>query len=279
MTSATCDRVSAMSAQRRLRPLLFGELVIVVVLIRIYDDVRSLANVRTAQALANAQDVLGLERRLHIDVELPANSWLDGHSVLMFMAGCWYQAAHLTVTLSLLAFCWWKRPAIYRAARNCLVLVNLVALGVFFLLPVMPPRLMPGMEFSDSIAEAGLGTAPVGPVPVASYAAMPSLHLAWATWVTIALCLIAGQRRRRLTRVLAAVYPVTTSLVVVVTANHFVLDIVAGVALALLSAWATGLLPAGTGLRLSRSARLPRFGRVPPVRRIPQRASQEGDAS
>ncbi len=244
----------------RLRPLLLGELLIVAVLVRIYDNVRSLADVRSGDALSNALDVLRVERVLHLDVELSANHWLSRHAVAEIVAGCWYQAAHLSVTLSLLAWCWWKRPIIYRAARNALVVINLVALAVFFWLPVMPPRLLPGGGFVDSVADAGLGTAPVGPVQAAAYAAMPSLHLAWATWVALVGVTLS---RPLWVRLVSALYPLLTTAVVVLTGNHYVLDVFAGVAVALACALLTGLVTGRTGLLAAMGQITRRRSRIP----------------
>jgi hypothetical protein len=70
------------------------------------------------------------------------------------------------------------------------------------------------------------------------YAAMPSLHCAWALWTAAAVSSVATHRLLR-----AAIWllPVLTALVVLVTANHYVLDIVA-------AALVTGLGIAGAAL-------------------------------
>jgi membrane-associated phospholipid phosphatase len=56
---------------------------------------------------------------------------------------------------------------------------------------------------------------------------MPSLHIAWAAWCTLALWQIS---RRRWVRVLAVLYPCVTAFAVLATGNHFLLDILAGLA-------------------------------------------------
>ncbi len=82
----------------------------------------------------------------------------------------------------------------------------------------------------------GSGLLQVAPNP---YAAMPSLHVGWATWCA---CVLVSALRRRWIKVLAVAYPFVTLFAVVVTANHYVLDGVAGVA-ALAVGWAvTGAL-------------------------------------
>jgi membrane-associated phospholipid phosphatase len=214
------------------RPALLGELIVIVVLVKVYDHVRRLEAARARPALHHAQDVLAIERWLHLDVELAGNRWLHGHHTLFVIASWWYQLAHLTVTLAVLGWCYLRRPDAYRGARNALVLTNVVGLATFFLYPVMPPRLLPDGGYVDSVAATGFGSSHTGPVPADQYAAMPSLHLAWAVWTaSVGMLLLARYR----VRVLWLLYPVLTAVVVVVTANHYVLDVVAGVAVAVLA--------------------------------------------
>jgi membrane-associated phospholipid phosphatase len=69
------------------------------------------------------------------------------------------------------------------------------------------------------------------------FAAMPSLHLAWAVWCAAA---VVPAMKRRWTKALAVAYPVVTLIAVVATGNHFVLDTVAGVLLASVSLLVVG---------------------------------------
>jgi hypothetical protein len=224
------------------RPRLLGELVVVALLVFAYDRVRRHAAPRRDEALAHGQAVLHAEQRLHLDWEHAANAWLNQHLTLREVASWWYQLAHLTLSMSVLAWCWLAAPAVYRVARNTLVLTNVAGLIVFAVCPVAPPRLLPGAGFSDSIAVA-LGTGQAAHPPPDQYAAMPSLHLAWATWVVVTVWAITGHtgRLRRL-RGPAVLHPVFTGAAVVATANHYVLDLVAGVALALLARGLAGLI-------------------------------------
>jgi membrane-associated phospholipid phosphatase len=131
--------------------------------------------------------------------------------------------------MAVLTCCYLWFPQFYRAARNSLVLTNVVGMTVFVLLPVMPPRLLPEGGFIDSVADAGFGHNHGGPIEPAQFAAMPSLHLAWATWVAVvAFFMLRGKPYR----VLVFIYPVLTTVAVVSTANHYVMDAVAGAALA-----------------------------------------------
>jgi membrane-associated phospholipid phosphatase len=223
---------------RRVRPRLIGELVVVAVLLRVYDLIKSLADRKAAEGLHNAGRVRALERTLHLDWERSLNRFTTHHHVLDLICVYWYQFAHETITITVLALCWWFRPHAYRSARNALVAINVVGLTVFALFPVAPPRLLPGAGFVDSVAAAGFGTSHGGPVMADQFAAMPSLHLAWATWTAV---LLYRWTRRPLLRALCVLYPMWMVVVVVGTANHYVLDAIAGVATAALCIAATGM--------------------------------------
>lgn len=211
------------------RPFLIGELLVVFVLLHVYDYVKSLEAVRMPAALHNGIDVLNAEHDLHINIEYAANHWIVHHQTLSTLLVWWYQYSHITGTMAVLACCYLWFPHLYRPARNSLVLTNCVGMVVYVLLPVMPPRLLPGGGFIDTVALAGFGTDHGGPVQAAQFAAMPSLHLAWATWVALmAFTMLRGKAHRRL----VFIYPVITTISVITTGNHYVLDVVAGIALA-----------------------------------------------
>jgi hypothetical protein len=218
---------------------LCGELAIVAFLVLCYDRVRNLAQVRRALSLHDGVQLLGFERHLHIDVELPVNLWLAAHRELAEVASWYYQLAHLTVTLLVLTVCYVRRPAVYPSARNALVLINVIGLVCFWVYPVAPPRLLPGRAFIDVTEMTGVATASSTSAPN-PYAAMPSLHTAWAVWVAcVALVLV----RRRWAGMAWVLYPVLTVAVIVSTGNHYVLDVVGGVAVAFVGVSVAGLAP------------------------------------
>jgi hypothetical protein len=249
-------RAAATVVGRR-RPHLLGEVLVVLILLRVYDMVRAHAEVRRGAALEHGQTILDLERWLNIDLEKAANVWVTGHRLLSLVASDVYQFAHVTVTLSVLAWCWLRRPELYRTARNALVLINLMGLTVFLLLPVAPPRLLPGGGYVDAVALAGFGASHGGPVAADQFGALPSLHLAWAVWSTVVL--IRMLPRTSWARMSWA-YPVLVTTVVVVTGNHYLLDAVAGTAVAL----AALQLAQGRPTYLARKA--PRSGPEQPLR-------------
>jgi membrane-associated phospholipid phosphatase len=108
----------------------------------------------------------------------------------------------------------------------------------FWLFPVAPPRLLPGrfgiVDTLTAVGNSGHFETSLINSAGDQYAAMPSLHVAWAVWSALAVYPVL---RRRAPRLLAAAYPVMTTLVVVTTGNHFFLDTIAGALLAG-AAWA-----------------------------------------
>jgi membrane-associated phospholipid phosphatase len=237
------------------RPALAGELVVVAVLVFCYDRICGLATAHQTVAVRNGEHVLGVEQRLHLDVELTINLWLAAHSHLAWLASWYYQLVHLTVTLLVLLACYWWRPDVYRSARNALVAINALALVVFWTFPVAPPRLLPGSGFVDITQATGAaaGAATSAPDP---YAAMPSLHTAWAVWVAIIGWALL---RRWWARALVIAYPAVTVTVIVVTGNHYLLDAVAGGLLAAAATVAAGMRRRHGGVQLGLRRGAPRW--------------------
>jgi hypothetical protein len=250
----------------RARPRWWVELLIVGWLLWVYDAINNLAHLRYGLAISHALGVLHLEQALHIDPERTLNRWMAHHHTLGVVSSYYYDNAHFIVTFGLLAWLWWRRADIYRPLRSALIFMNVIGLAVFWLYPVAPPRMLVG--FSDVVANTGaVGSWHTGPLAsdANQLAAMPSLHMAWAAWCAVVIwqmtkkvegpglavfdlpaCAPSGVRHplspRTWVRVLAVLYPCVTCLAVLGTGNHFVLDILAGLAtaalaLALVAVW------------------------------------------
>lgn len=217
---------------RVLRPAILGEVAVVLLLLRAYDMIRAHSELRAQAALRNGWELLHAERLLHIDLEPAVNRWTSLHHVVSLAASYWYQFFHITVTLLVLLWCYWRRPGSYRRVRNALVLTNVFGLAFFLLYPAAPPRFLPGAGFFDAVANAGFGTSHGGPVTADQYGAFPSLHLAWAVWTAVVAARLV--RPRWLSRLWLG-YPLITAGVVVATGNHYVLDVLAGIGIALIS--------------------------------------------
>jgi hypothetical protein len=240
MERMTWPAPAALRAPRRVRlPRgAWAELLAVAVLYACYSVARTLVPGDVAVARGNGSGILGVERFLHLDVESAANSWLTGHATLALLASYWYAALHYTVTPALLLLLRKRAPrATYRALRNALMAATMFAVIGYAAFPAMPPRLLGG--YTDTLAQTSAhgwwgaeASAPRGMGGLTNqFAAMPSMHVGWAVWCALAAAvLLAGHRRLRAA---AWLYPLGTLAVVVATANHWVVDGVAGAAVVL----------------------------------------------
>jgi hypothetical protein len=224
----------------------------------LYDVVTGLAPLRQALALAHGRSLLHFEQSLHMALELSFNRWLAAHHTLGVVLSYYYDNAHFIVTFALLGWLWWRRPDIYRPLRNALVGINLIGLVVFWRYPVAPPRMLGG--FTDVIASShALGSWHTGSLAADAdqLAAMPSLHIAWAAWCGVALWRMSA---RRWMRGVALLYPCLTACVVLSTANHYLLDVLAG---AVTAAIAVGLVRLASVPHVTKLLRSRETGRLP----------------
>jgi PAP2 superfamily len=206
------------------------EALVVVWLCWVYDAITNYAPLRLHAALSHGEGVLDLERSLGIDPELGLDRWLAGHHTLALAVSDYYDNAHFIVTLGLLGWLWVRRVDLYRPLRNSLVAVNVIGFVVFWLYPVAPPRMLHAVGFSDVVASThAFGSWHTGALASAAnqLAAMPSLHMAWAAWCAVALWRLS---RSAWVRGVAILHPCMTALAVVATGNHYVLDVLAGLA-------------------------------------------------
>jgi membrane-associated phospholipid phosphatase len=218
------------------RTRLWVEALVIAWLCWVYDLINNLAPLRLRSALAHGWGVLHLERSLGLDPELTLNRWLTAHHTLGLMLSDYYDNAHFVVTLGLLGWLWYRRADIYRPLRNTLVAINVIGLAVFWLYPTAPPRLLAGSGFDDVVASThALGGWHTGTLAAAAnqFAAMPSLHMAWAVWCSLVMWRLSP---RRWVRCAAVIYPCLTCVAVLATGNHYLLDVLAGVATAVLAA-------------------------------------------
>ena len=209
---------------RRVRPRWWFELGFVVVLDLLYEMIRNEAPDQVAEAVGNSRSVLHVEHLVGLDIESGINALFASHAWLAIPANYCYSTLHTVVAVAVLVWLYVARPTRYRRARSVLLAMTLIALVGYWLFPLAPPRLTTGAGFVDTVrAFSTWGVSPATPVVSASnpYAAMPSMHVGWALWSGTMLARFA---HRPWLRVLGVCYPLATFLVVVATANHFVLD-------------------------------------------------------
>jgi hypothetical protein len=181
---------------------------------------------RRAAARRHGHTIFDLEQRLHLDVEKALNHWLAPHHTLTTLANYEYAWTYILSALALLAWIWVRHRELWRPARDSFLVLNLIAIGTFALYPTAPPRFLGHLGFVDTVSRGGtVGSWGSGLVDAANQlAAMPSLHVGWALWVSVVLARITASRWVQL---LSAVHVLVTLFVVMATANHYLLDAVA----------------------------------------------------
>lgn len=213
-----------------------------------------------APAFGHAKDVIHLEQVMHLYFEPGVQQrYLDlpAHGLIQLW-NLYYGIAHFLVTLVALVWMFRRQPRRHRLLRNTLALTTALAVIGYASYSLMPPRLLddPG-EFGGCqiYAPQAAATAPPGALSAPGcdefgyvdtvaryggwisfgsqgmkefsnqYAAMPSMHIGWATWSAIVLIPLV---RRRWAKALVALHPFLTLVAIVVTANHYWIDAIGG---------------------------------------------------
>ncbi|MFI2234900.1 phosphatase PAP2 family protein [Streptomyces chrestomyceticus] len=229
------DAPSASSGGRlaRLRaprtPRLWFEILLIAVSYWVYSLIRNAVPEQKAQALKNADWIWEAEQTLGIAVEKTVNHAVDSVTWLIVSMNYYYATLHFVLTIGVLVWLYRWHPGRYAAARLALFATTGVALVGYYFYPLAPPRLMNGGGFIDTvIVHHTWGSMASGNLASMSnqYAAMPSMHIGWSLWCGVMIALIA---KPVWAKVLGLLYPTTTLVVIVSTANHFWLDAVGGV--------------------------------------------------
>lgn len=194
-----------------------------------YFLVRGVTQGSTEQAERNAMTILRIERRLRLDVEIWAQDLIVDHSTLVTLANWVYIWGHWPLIIATLyALHRWK-PVHYLRFRNSLFVSGAIGIIIYMSLPVAPPRLL-DPSYHDTVTDFSTSYRLLQPPALVNkYAAMPSLHAGWNLLAGIALY---RATTRRYLRAMSVLGPIAMALAVVFTANHFVLDVVAGEAVA-----------------------------------------------
>lgn len=208
----------------------YGEVAAIGVFYELYSLTRDLDGPGASRAIANAYRVVRWERAIGIFQEQRIQAALLPYHTLIVALNDFYASAHFLAVASVLLYLFLRHPDRYRRWRNALAITTALALIGFATFPLAPPRLLPAsFHFVDTLRTyGGLWNFSSGPINAISnqFAAMPSLHTGWSTWCALAL---ASLTRRRWAKVASFVYPALTVFCVIVTANHYFLDVAGGV--------------------------------------------------
>lgn len=207
------------------------ELVLIVVVTFAYFLTRGLIRGREGNAADHASRLLSVEGALHLNPERPIQHFTLHHERLMQLANNFYLYAHLPVLIGVAVWLYIARPWAYPWFRNAFLISALFGLSIYVLLPVAPPRFMPG--FVDTMALYGFNVDGSAAGPLYNpYAAMPSLHVGWSLLAGIAMFACA---RSWWLKAAGIALPLMMTMSVIMTGNHYLLDAVAGAMVILVS--------------------------------------------
>lgn len=199
----------------------------------LYFIVRGLVVDRDAEALANARDIIDLERGLGVFWEPRVQDWVLRHDLVIRFFNFVYFWLDFPLIVGFGLWMYFARRHEYTVARDALLLSGAISLVVYNLYPVMPPRLLPSgtfvgtiERFSDLSYQAQSMQAFVNP-----YAAVPSLHFGWAMIIGASMVVTL---RHPLLRGFGMALPWLQLAAIVATANHYILDALAGVVVCLI---------------------------------------------
>lgn len=205
------------------------EILLVLSFYGIYSTIRNANKSNPPLARANAYQLMDWQRTLGINIEREVHEWALNIRPLIIASNYFYGSLHFVVTIGVAVFIFRKHRDAYPLWRNTLMIATALALIGFAFWPLMPPRLLPASYgFVDTLAQyPTFWSFNQGAVNEISnqYAAMPSVHCAWALWCA---CILVPRMRHWWSKGLAALYPVGTVITIVLTANHYLLDAVGG---------------------------------------------------
>jgi hypothetical protein len=204
-----------------------------------YRLVRGLVEGDANAAFAHARDVISLERTLHVFVEPSIQAWGSSSHFLMVLSSWLYVNAQTSVTVAALIYLYLRHNRNFYFVRNMFMVAMAIALAGYAAFPTAPPRFLPEWGFIDSVANfTGVHVSHASASLNALtnlYAAVPSMHVAFALMIGWTLARLV---RWRVLRVMWALYPFLMAFVIVVTANHFIIDALLGALTAGASAYA-----------------------------------------
>ncbi|WP_084517896.1 phosphatase PAP2 family protein [Microtetraspora niveoalba] len=219
-------RSGALVGEVRGRPAVLVEVIVLLLGFLLFTHFHGLAGKDVVSATANALALQSVERALHLDIERTANEWLTEHPALIQPA-VYYYRLYYVVLVGVLLWIFVRHADIYIKVRRTLLAMIALVLPVFWALPMSPPRfalpgvvdIVAGYDILGSHASRGAGNGQN------LYSAMPSLHVGWSAWCAYAVWSALRDSHPR-SALLSWLFPLAMAANVLVTGNHYVLDIV-----------------------------------------------------
>ena len=219
---------------------LIGQLAILYVLDKAYEATRGIIPHQADVALRHGLAVVGIEKSWHIFLEWWVQAVVFRHAqwhfgpltidrgAIISLVNHFYLYSHFVGTPAFLVWLYLLRRNHFRFVRDVIVITTSLAVVIYIVFPMMPPRLMGAYldlphhyHIQDTLAPIlnyKLQQAQIGYNP---YAAMPSLHFAWALILGVTLVLLG---RHVVLRLVGLLYPVMMLATILISGNHLLLD-------------------------------------------------------
>jgi hypothetical protein len=236
------------------------EAALILALYALWQKMGALAVTHVNGAMSRARSIWHVERVLHLPSEVSLQHAFLPHPLLVQAANAYYAIVHVPALIVFLIWLFVRHRDRYARWRNVGALLTGVSL-LIQMVPVAPPRLVPGLGFVDTAVAYGQSVYGPGGISVApQLSAMPSVHVGWAALIALAVIATSTSRWRWF----VLLHPLLTVMAVTVTANHWWLDGAVSVGLLALGVavvWSLGLLGQRLRAALGQAAAIGR----PPV--------------
>jgi hypothetical protein len=198
-----------------------GEFGLMATLYAIWRLARTLPLATDGGALDRAHDIVRWESFLHVPTELSLQQFVVGRHVLAESSVWYYATVHVPALLAFLVWLYVRHREHYAHWRSGLALVTLGCLVIRFV-RVAPPRFLPDLGYVDLAHNLGASVygADVTTGVSDQFAAMPSIHVAWAAVVSFGIIAASTSRWRWV----SLLHLAATMFVVTATGNHWWLD-------------------------------------------------------
>lgn len=204
-----------------------GEIAIFLGALVVYQLSRALVIGDPSQALDNTMRIVRLEQASGLFVELSVQHWVVSSLRLTEILNLFYMYAHWIVTTVFFVWLYHRRSRMYPYIRNAFLAANAVALTVYMVFPVAPPRSLSADGFIDTLS--GVSDIDLHGGALSGWfnpnAAVPSMHFGYAFMIGLVAFSLTKNWPLRL---LALSYPALVALTILGTGNHFVIDCLAG---------------------------------------------------
>jgi hypothetical protein len=223
------------------------EVVIIGSLYAIYTIIRNTNEASETKAFEHAKSVMKFQDAININIEKGMQEFFINFEWLIIASNYFYGSLHFIATIFALVYVFAKDSRRYSVVRNTIVISTGIALVGFLTYPLMPPRLLPeSYGYIDTLAKYptfwSFNSEEFAAISN-QFAAMPSVHVIWATWVCFALFPYA---KNRLQQAALIAYPSITVFVIIVTANHYLLDAIVAWMILIFAYWVSRMISSFT---------------------------------